>query len=119
MLVLPVFLTEGIIDYGKLMEWNSAASEWQRRAVPVTLIELAKKSLGPGEVLPVIEALMLDESDYVRKGLGTLLRTLWKSYPSEIEEFLLKYKDTCGRIIIQYACEKMDKEYRKKFRKTK
>ncbi|MDX2413597.1 MAG: DNA alkylation repair protein [Bacteroidales bacterium] len=119
MLVLPVFLTESIIDYGKLTEWNTAESEWQRRAVPVTLIELARKSLEPGIALALIEPLMLDESEYVRKGLGTLLRTLWKSYPSEVEEFLLKWKDTCGRIIIQYACEKMDKEYRKLFRKTK
>jgi hypothetical protein len=31
----------------------------------------------------------------------------------------MKWKDTCGRTIIQYATEKMDKEYRKKFAKAK
>jgi 3-methyladenine DNA glycosylase AlkD len=62
---------------------------------------------------------MLDESEYVQKGIGTLLRNLWKKYPELIEVFLLKWKDQCARIIIQYATEKMDKEYRKKFRKKK
>lgn len=62
---------------------------------------------------------MLDDSEYVQKGIGTLLRGLWKRYASEIEDFLMKWKDRCGRLIIQYSTEKMDKEYRKKFRKRK
>lgn len=119
MVLLPIFLTDKIIDLKKLMEWNEAKSEWQRRSVPVTLNELARKDLEPAIALPVIEPLMLDESEYVRKGLGTLLRELWKKHPSETEKFLMKWKDKCGRLIIQYATEKMDKEYRKKFRKTK
>ena len=70
-------------------------------------------------ILPIIEPLMLDKSEYVQKGLGTLLRELWKKYPQQIEKFLLKWKDTCGRKIIQYATEKMDKEKRVLFRKSK
>ncbi len=50
----------------------------------------------------------------VQKGIGTLLRGLWKKYPEEVDAFLLKWKDQCGRLIVQYATEKMDKEYRKK-----
>lgn len=119
MLVLHAFLNDGIIGFDKLKEWTLSKSEWKRRAVPVTLIELIKKDLKPGTAFPVIEPLMPDDSEYVQKGLGTLLRGMWKSYPDETEEFLLKWKDRCGRLIIQYATEKMDKEYRKKFRKTK
>jgi len=55
----------------------------------------------------------------VQKGLGWFLREAWKIYPEETEGFLLKWKDTCGRIIIQYATEKMDKENRDRFRRTK
>ncbi len=73
----------------------------------------------PETALPLIQPLMLDDSEYVQKGIGTLLRGLWKTFPVEIEEFLLKWKDQCGRLIIQYSTEKMDKEYRKKFRKVK
>ncbi len=119
MLVLSSFLIDNRISFEKLKEWTKSDSEWKRRAVPVTLVELIKKGLKPETALPLIQPLMLDDSEYVQKGIGTLLRGLWKTFPVEIEEFLLKWKDQCGRLIIQYSTEKMDKEYRKKFRKVK
>lgn len=119
MLVLSNFLIDKVIPYTKLLKWTRSDSEWKRRAVPVTLVELIKKGLTPDEALPLIEPLMNDKSENVQKGIGTLLRGLWKSHPERIEEFLLKWKETCGRMIIQYATEKMDKEYRKKFRREK
>ena len=121
MLVLPHFFIEHIIGFDKLKEWNSSQSEWQRRAVPVLLVELSKLKidLKYNEAVSVIEPLMDDESEYVQKGLGTLLRELWKKQPKETEKFLYEWKDKCGRLIIRYATEKMDKEYRKKFRKAK
>lgn len=119
MLVLSSFLVDKVITYEMLKEWTSADSEWKRRAVPVTLVELIKEGLKPKIALPVIAPLMLDKSEYVQKGIGTLLRGLWKEYPKEIEGYLFQWKDQCGRLIMQYATEKMDKEYRKKFRKVK
>lgn len=121
MLVLPHFFIEHIIGFDKLKEWNNAQSEWQRRAVPVSLVELLKLKIDVkcNEAVSVIAPLMDDESEYVQKGLGTLLRELWKKQPKETEKFLYGWKDKCGRLIIRYATEKMDKEYRKKFRKSK
>jgi 3-methyladenine DNA glycosylase AlkD len=119
MFVLSAFLVDKVIDLDDLKSWNDSESEWKRRAVPVTLIELIKKDLKPEDAVHVIEPLMSDKSEYVQKGIGTLLRGLWKKYPLEIEEFLLKWKDNCGRLIIQYSTEKMDNEYRKRFRKSK
>jgi 3-methyladenine DNA glycosylase AlkD len=119
MLVLPNFLTKKIITLKKIKEWTTASSEWKRRAVPVTLVEMTKKGIKPSQAIPLIEPLMLDKSEYVQKGIGTLLRELWKKYPFEVEQFLMKWKDSCGRLIIRYATEKMDKEDRKKFRKSK
>lgn len=119
MMVLSSFLMDEIISLKKLAEWQTAPSEWQRRAVPVTLVELLKEGLTTKEALPMVEPLMLDESEYVQKGIGTLLRGLWKKEPREVEDFLMIWKDRCGRLIVQYATEKMDKEYRKKFRKSK
>jgi len=119
MLVLSSFLIDNIISFEKLKEWTKSDSEWKRRTVPVTLVELNKKHLKPEIALNLIAPLMLDNSKYVQKGIGTLLRGLWKSNPFVIEEFLLKWKNQCGRIIIQYATEKMDKDYRKKFRRIK
>ncbi len=119
MLVLSTFLIDEVIPSKKLKEWNTSDSEWKRRAVPVTLVELLKEGLEPKTALPIIEPLMQDESEYVQKGIGTLLRGLWKKYPNKVEDFLLRWKDQCGRLIVQYTTEKMDKEYRKKFRKSK
>lgn len=119
MLVLSNFLIDKVISFDKLKEWTNSESEWKRRSVPVTLVELLKKDLKPEIALQLIEPIMLDNSEYVQKGIGTLLRGLWKSYPLIIEKFLLKWKDKCGRLIVRYATEKMDKDYRKKFRKQK
>lgn len=119
MLVISSFLIDRVIEFDKLKEWTTSNSEWKRRAVPVTLVELIKTDLKPVDALLLIKPLMLDNSEYVQKGIGTLLRGLWKIYPIEIEDFLLKWKDQCGRLIIQYSTEKMNKEYRQKFRKVK
>ena len=119
MLVLSSFFVDKVISFEQLKSWTNSDSEWKRRAVPVTLVELIKKDLKPNDAINLVESLMLDDSEYVQKGIGTLLRGLWKNYPVEIEDFLLKWKDKCGRLIIQYSTEKMDKEYRKKFRKNK
>ena len=119
MLVLSSFIKDEVISYEKLKEWTLSESQWQRRAVPVTLVELLKEGLKPETTLPIIEPIMLDDSENVQKGIGTLLRGLWKKYPKKIESFLLQWKNQCGRLIIQYAIKKMDKEYRKQFRKEK
>ena len=121
MLILSSLLFDKVIDITDLESWINSDSEWKRRAVPVSLIELDKltKDLNSTEALALVEPLMLDYSEYVQKGIGTLLRGLWKKYPSQIEDFLMKWKDKCGRFIIQYSTEKMDKEYKKKFRKGK
>lgn len=121
MLVLSSLLFDKVVGFNDLKTWIDSESEWKRRAIPVALIELDKltKSLKPTEAIELTEPLMLDNSEYVQKGIGTLLRGLWKKYPSDIEDFLMKWKDKCGRLIIQYSTEKMDKEYRKKFRKSK
>jgi 3-methyladenine DNA glycosylase AlkD len=120
MLVLSQMLEDRIITPQILAEWNTAASQWQRRAVPVALYELAKKKGIPaGDVFQVVAPLMHDQSEYVQKGIGTLLREIWKTFPAETEDFLMMWKDTCGRLIVQYATEKMDKEEKKKFARSK
>ena len=119
MLVISSFFIDRVVSFEKLKEWTISESEWKRRAVPVTLVELIKKDLNTNDAFMLIEPLMMDESINVQKGIGTLLRGLWKKYPADIENFLMKWKDKCGRIIVQYATEKMEKEYRNRFRKNK
>ena len=67
----------------------------------------------------MIEPLMTDDEKFVQKGLGWFLREAWKKHPLETEDFMLKWKDRCGRIIIQYATEKMDRENKERFRRAR
>lgn len=119
MLVLSEFVFSEIIQPMDFSNWTESKSKWKRRAVPVTFVETIKKGHKIEPVLSVIEQLMLDEEEDVQKGLGTLLREIWKKQPDLAETFLLKWKDTCGRKIIQYATEKMDKNKKAKFKKAK
>lgn len=119
MVVLSVFIFKEIVQPKDFASWTKSVSKWKRRAVPVTFVEAIKKGHKPEPILSVIEKLMEDEEEDVQKGLGTLLREIWKKQPELAEEFLLKWKDRCGRKIIHYATEKMDKGYRTKFKKVK
>ncbi|NNF32716.1 MAG: DNA alkylation repair protein [Saprospiraceae bacterium] len=119
MLVLSSFIIDEVISFEKLKSWTLSDDEWQRRAVPVTLNELVKGGLDPTIAFPLLDPIMLDQSEYVQKGIGTLLRGLWKKHPKIVEGYLLKWKDQCGRLIVRYATEKMNKEDRKRFRKKK
>ena len=119
MVVLFKFLTDGVVQPDDFSSWIISPSKWKRRAVPVTFVEVIKKGFAPEPILSVIDDLMEDAEEDVQKGLGTLLREIWKKYPETAENFLLKWKDKCGRKIIQYATEKMDKEQKLKFKKNK
>ena len=119
MLVLAEFIYNDIIQPENFTNWTESGSKWKRRAVPVTFVEAIKKGFKPEPFLSVIESLMEDKEEDVQKGLGTLLREIWKKQPEIAEAFLLKWKDKCGRKIIHYATEKMDKNSSAKFRKTK
>lgn len=119
MLVLPEFIYNKIIDPNGFINWTKSESKWKRRAVPVTFFEAIKKGHKPEPIIAVIEILMEDKEEDVQKGLGTLLREIWKKQPEIAEAFLLKWKDTCGRKIIHYATEKMDKDSKAKFKSAK
>jgi 3-methyladenine DNA glycosylase AlkD len=116
---LSHFFTHQIIEFESLKEWTESASKWKRRSVPVTLIDVLNSDVPLKRLFHIIEPLMSDTEKFVQKGLGWFLREAWKIYPGETEDFLLKWKDTCGRIIIQYATEKMDKKNRERFRRVK
>ena len=116
---LSFFFTNKILEIESLKKWTESASKWKRRAVPVTLIDVLNTDVPLERLFNIIESLMQDDEKFVQKGLGWFLRESWKIYPKKTEDFLLKWKDTCGRIIIQYATEKMDKKNKDRFRRAK
>jgi len=114
---ISYFFQQDILPIETLSPWTESLVKWKRRAVPVTLIEVLIKDLPLQRILAVIESLRLDQDKFVQKGLGWFLREAWKLHRAETETFLLRWKDTCGRTIIQYATEKMDKENKNRFKK--
>jgi 3-methyladenine DNA glycosylase AlkD len=118
-LVLGPFLKRGVVDVAAFQPWVASPFKYQRRAVPVTLIELLKETRKLAPMLRLIEPLMSDSEKVVRQGMGWFLREAWKRQPEPVEAFLLRYKDTCPRLIVQYATEKMDSAARLRFKRAR
>ena len=117
--LISLFFKENIISLNALSDWRTAANKYQRRAVPVAMIELLKSTKDYAPLFAFIEPLMLDSDRVVHQGLGWFLREAWKLKRKEAEAFLLKWKDEAPRLIFQYATEKMTAKEKERFRKDK
>ncbi len=117
--LLPHFIRKKIVSLSDFAAWRQASNKFQRRAVPVTLIKPFKEGYELSALLAFVEPLMLDQERVVHQGMGWFLRECWKKQPQPVEAFLHKWKNQAARLIFQYATEKMSKEYRQQFRKSK
>ena len=118
-LLFPVFWKKEIITLNNLSNWRKAENKFQRRCVPVAMIKLLKHDTDLPKMFDFIDSMMMDTEREVHQGLGWFLRECWKKDRELTEKFLLKWKNDCARLIIQYATEKMTKEERLAFRKDK
>lgn len=112
-------LQKEIIDLNRLSLWRQAASKYQRRAVPVSLLPLLKQVKDYKPLFDCITPLMQDPERTVQQGLGWFLREAWKRKKEETEAFLLKWKNTAPRVIFQYATEKMTSGEKQRFKRDK
>jgi 3-methyladenine DNA glycosylase AlkD len=119
MFIVPKFLSNNVIDYTELKPWLSSTYKFQRRTVPVSLIKILKTTPDFTPLFQFIEPLILDTEREVHQGVGWFLREAWKKKRNETESFLLKWKDSAPRLIIQYATEKMTPEEKQRFKKIK
>jgi len=117
--VLSPMMLNGVISHDDLLAWHNHDSKWVRRCIPVTTVYAFYKDKKLPPVKKVADLMVNDPVREVGQGVGWMLRDAWKVYPKEIERLLLKHVETGNRTAYQYACEKMDKEYRKKFRRPK
>lgn len=118
-LLISKFFERNIISLETLSGWRTAKNKYQRRAVPVAMIELLKSTTDYAPLYSFIEPLMLDDERVVHQGLGWFLREAWKLKTKETEAFLLKWKNDAARVIFQYATEKMTPGQKKRFKKEK
>lgn len=117
--VLARYIQEGAVGLVAFKSWVNSPFKYQRRAVPVTLIGPLKAGHAVEPLFRLIELLMSDKEKVVQQGAGWFLREAWKRQPAATEAFLLRYKDTCPRLIVQYATEKMDRAQRERFRRSR
>jgi 3-methyladenine DNA glycosylase AlkD len=103
----------------ELEKWRKSGSKWRRRAIPVSLIKVMKNGYDPQKLLRIIDPMMNDKIREVHQGLGWFLRETRKRHQNMTEKFLLDWKDTCARLIIQYATEKMDKTQKASYKRIK
>ncbi len=118
-LFFPVFWKKEIIKLNDLSAWRKAENKFQRRCVPVAMIKLLKHDTDLQKMFGFIDSMMMDPEREVHQGLGWFIRECWKRDRKLTEDFLLKWKNDCARLIIQYATEKMTKEERLAFRRDK
>jgi 3-methyladenine DNA glycosylase AlkD len=117
--IISIFFKKGIIKVTDLSNWRKSKNKFQRRAVPVSLIKELNTTSDYQLWLDFIEPLMMDPEREVHQGLGWFLREVWKRQPSQVEPFLLKWKNSSPRLIFQYATEKMTPAEKQRFRKEK
>ena len=118
-IIISEFFERNIITLDALSGWRTAKNKYQRRAVPVAMIEILKDTADFKPLFNFIEPLMLDEERFVQQGLGWFLREAWKIRKKDTEAFLLKWKNESPRLIYQYATEKMTAKEKKRFKKEK
>ena len=118
-LVLSPFLIDEVVGLDELARWRTSQFKYQRRAVPVAIIPLLDTASDYAPLFAVVEPLMTDSERVVQQGLGWFLREAWKRQPQPSERFLLRYKDTAPRLIVQYATEKMTAAQKLRFRRSK
>jgi len=92
---------------GHLVEWAGSENRWRRRASAVTLVPIARKGQMMDTVFRVADRLMTDPDDMVQKGVGWMLKEASKPYPSEIHEYLVKWKPRTSSLVLRYASEKL------------
>ncbi len=117
-LVLSPLLVDGVAKPRAMAAWRASPSKWKRRAVPVALIPLVKRGTPVRGLLTLVSPLMKDDEKPVQQGLGWFLREAWKADPEPVEALLLKWKERCGRVIVQYATEKMTAAQKARFRRS-
>lgn len=117
--VLGPLLAAEQIGLKDISPWRKSPHKFQRRAAAVATLDLVKIAKTPTALLRFLDPLVTDPERVVQQGTGWVLREIWKKWPDECESFLLVRKETAGRVVVQYATEKMTAEQRARFKRSK
>ncbi len=97
----------------RVFRWAKSRNRWFRRAACVALIQGARRKMFFSEIIRLSGALLSDEDDMVRKGLGWLLRETAKADAQRTVPYLMSIRETAPRLVLRTACETLPRATRK------
>jgi 3-methyladenine DNA glycosylase AlkD len=89
--------------------WARSKNRWRRRASAVALLRGTNQGLFWEEVQQITMALLQDEDDMVRKGLGWLLRETARFDGARTLPLLMSIRKKAPRLVLRTACERLSK----------
>jgi 3-methyladenine DNA glycosylase AlkD len=96
-----------------VFRWAKSRNRWFRRAACVALIQGTRREMFFSAIIHLSEALLADEDDRVRKGLGWLLRETAKADVQRTIPYLMSIRETAPRLVLRTACETLPRAARK------
>ena len=94
-------LSEGIF------KWTKSPNRWMRRASSVTYILHARHGKFHDVVYKTADALLGDDDDMVRKGVGWMLKCASQADEKGVVEYLMNNRNRTSRLVLRYATEKV------------
>jgi 3-methyladenine DNA glycosylase AlkD len=88
-----------------VFRWSKSADRWHRRAACAALIHGTRVRMFFPEITKLTDALLADEDDMVRKGLGWLLRETAKYDAKRTVPYLMEIRGRAPRLVLRTACE--------------
>jgi 3-methyladenine DNA glycosylase AlkD len=93
-------------------KWAESSNRWVRRGAAVSLILPSRRGQQLNLVFRVVDVLLDDGDDSVRKGIGWLLKEASKTYPEEIFAYVMDKRSKMSRVTLRYAIEKLPEQLR-------
>lgn len=101
--------------FPRVMEWTADGDFWVRRASAVVLIpSILREDYAGLEPFSLVDRLLADGHDLVRKGYGWMLKCLSQVDPQGVEAYLTAHCRDMPRVAYRYALEKFDRETKRR-----
>jgi 3-methyladenine DNA glycosylase AlkD len=91
----------------KILKWTKSPNRWMRRASAVTYVTHARHGRFHDVVYKTADALLGDDDDMVRKGVGWMLKCTSQADEKGVVEYLMNNRNKTSRLVLRYATEKV------------
>ncbi|MCX6655353.1 MAG: DNA alkylation repair protein [Candidatus Bathyarchaeota archaeon] len=95
-----------------IFKWTKSDNRWMRRASAVTYVLHARHGKFHEAIFRTADALLGDEDNMVRKGLGWMLKCASQADEPAVVSYLMKNRERTTRLVLRYATEKVSPKNR-------